>query len=296
MLTEPLFITPSTVTDAISALQVEGAVAVGGGTSVGLLLGQWLIEPDALVWLGRIPELRSFTVTDQELVIGSAVTLREVSRHPAVRSSLTALAVAAAIVGNPRIRAVATLGGAMAHADPRQDVPPALAALGASVDIAGPEGTRTVPSADLATGPMDTVLRPGELITAVRIPRHHGIRSVYLRFTPGSAADYPTVSAAASARRDADGVLAAVALALGSVGPTVLVVPEAGELAGQRAPSAEAIAAVADAAARRARPTTTRLGTAGYVRAMAAVWARRALTEATTRSDNKDLYPERTVA
>lgn len=107
----------------VTALQVEGAVAVGGGTSVGLLLGQWLIEPDALVWLGRIPELRSFTVTDQELVIGSAVTLREVSRHPAVRSSLTALAVAAAIVGNPRIRAVATLGGAMAHADPRQDVP-----------------------------------------------------------------------------------------------------------------------------------------------------------------------------
>lgn len=85
----------------VTALQVEGAVAVGGGTSVGLLLGQWLIEPDALVWLGRIPELRSFTVTDQELVIGSAVTLREVSRHPAVRSSLTALAVAAAIVGNP---------------------------------------------------------------------------------------------------------------------------------------------------------------------------------------------------
>ena len=282
MLTDPLFITPSTVADAISALQVDGAVAVGGGTSVGLLLGQWLIEPDALVWLGKIPELRSFTVTDQEFVIGSAVTLREVSRHPAVRSSLTALADAAGIVGNPRIRAVATLGGAMAHADPRQDVPPALAALGASVNIAGPEGTRTVRSADLATGPMDTVLQPGELITAVRIPRYQGLRSVYLRFTPGSAADYPTVCAAASARRDADGVLVSVALALGSVGPTVLVVPEAGELAGQRAPSAEAIATVADAAAWRARPTTTRLGTAGYVRAMAAVWARRALTACLT--------------
>ena len=279
----PEFIAPATVADAISALRTEGALAVGGGTSVGLLLGQSLIEPDVLVWLGKIPQLRGITVTDKELVIGATVTLRELSRHPAVRSSLTALADAAGVVGNPRIRAVATLGGALAHADPRQDVPPALAALGAQVDIAGPEGTRTVPSAGLVTGPLETLLGPGELITAIRVPCEPGLRSVYLRFTPGSAADYPTVSAAASARRDADGTLLSVTLTLGAVGPVLLVVPEAAELAGRHTPSPAAIAAVADAAVLRAQPTTTRLGSAGYVRAMAAVWARRALTACLTR-------------
>jgi carbon-monoxide dehydrogenase medium subunit len=282
MTADPRFIAPVTVADAVSALRADDALAVGGGTSIGLLLGQLLIEPAALVWLGRIPELRGIAVADDHVVIGAAVTLRELSRHRVVSSRLTALAQAAAVVGNPRIRAVATVGGAVAHADPRQDVPPALAALGGMVDIAGPEGGRTVPAAGLAIGPMDTVLAPGEVITAVRVPLRSGLRSVYLRFTPGSAADYPSVSAAASASRAPDGTLVSVTLALGSVGPVVLVVPEAAELAGQRVPSAAAIGAVADAAARRAQPTTTRLGSAPYVRAMAAVWARRALISCLT--------------
>jgi len=106
---------------------------------------------------------------------------------------------------------------------------------------------------------------------------------VYLRFTPGSTADYPTVAAAAAASRDPDGTLASVRLALAAVGPTVLAVPEAAELAGQRAPSAAAVAEIADAAARRALPAGSRLGSARYVRAMAAVWARRALTDCLSR-------------
>lgn len=283
MAAEPTFVAPATVPEALRALRADGALAVGGGTSVGLLVGQALIEPGVLVWLGRIPALRGITADGGHLRAGAAVTLRELSRHPAVRSSLTALASAAGIVGNPRIRAVATVGGALAHADPRQDLPPALVALGAVVEITGPAGTRTVPAAEMATGPMETVLLPGELITSVRIPLVPALRSVYLRFTPGSAADYPTVAAAAAASRDPDGTLASVTLALAAVGPTVLAVPEAAELAGQRAPSAAAVAAVADAAARRAMPAGSRLGSARYVREMAAVWARRALTGCLSR-------------
>lgn len=279
MAAETAFLAPTTVQEALSALRADDALPVGGGTSVGLLLGQSLIEPDVLVWLSRIPALRAIAVDGGQLNAGAAVTLRELSLHPVVRSSLTALSGAAGAVGNPRIRAVATIGGAIAHADPRQDLPPVLVALDAVVEITGPEGARTVPAASIATGPMETVLVPGELITTVRIPVVPALRSVYLRFTPGSAADYPTVGAAAAARRNPDGTLASVRLALGAVGPTVLAVPEAEELAGQRAPSAAAIAGVADAAAQRAEPAGSRLGSSRYVRAMAAVWARRALTD-----------------
>jgi len=271
------FIAPATVAEALSALRAEDALVLGGGTSVGLLLGQSLIEPGVLVWLGRIPALREITLEGTTLRVGAAVTLRELSRHPTVRSSLTALADAARLVGNPRVRAVATVGGALAHADPRQDLPPALVTLGATAEIDGPEGNRTVPAAQIAVGMMETVLRPGEMITAVRIPIVPGTRSVYLRFTPGSAADYPTVAAAASATRNPDGTLASVALSLGAVDRTVLAVPEAAALAGQRRPTAESLAAVAEDAARRARPVASRRGSAGYVRAMTAVWARRAL-------------------
>lgn len=278
MAANPRFVVPATVPEALGALQATGALAVAGGTSVGLLLGQSLIEPSVLVWLNRIPALREISLDGVCLNVGAAVTLRELSRHPAVRSSLSALADAAGMIGNPRVRAVATVGGALVHADPRQDLPPALVALGATVRIAGPEGARTVPVADLAIGLMETVLEPGELIITVRIPLVPGMRSIYLRFTPGSAADYPTVAAAASASWSPDGTLASAALSLAGVGRTVLTVPEAAELAGQRTPSAAALAAVAGAAAERARPVGDRLGSVAYKRAMAAVWAHRALT------------------
>jgi carbon-monoxide dehydrogenase medium subunit len=278
MTADPGFVAPATVSEALGILQTDGALVVAGGTSVGLLLGHGLIEPSVLVWLNRIPDLREITLDGTSLRVGAAVTLRELSRHPAVRSSLSALAEAAGKVGNPRVRAVATVGGALVHADPRQDLPPALAALGATAEIMAPEGARTVPVADLAVGLMETVLEPGELITSVRIPLVPGLRSVYMRFTPGSAADYPTVSAAASASRHPDGTLASVALSLAGVDRTVLTVPEAAGLAGQRTPSAASLAAVADAAAQRARPVGDRLGSVAYKRAMAAVWSRRALT------------------
>lgn len=282
MAADPGFFVPASVEEALGALRDEDALALAGGTSVGLLLGQSLIEPSLLVWLNRIPGLRDISHDDAGITLGATVTLRELSRHPVIRSSLPALADAAGLVGNPRVRAVATVGGALAHADPGQDLPPALVALGATVRIAGPEGTRLVPAAGLAVGLMETVLDPGELITSVRIPLVPGMRSVYLRFTPGSAADYPTVAAAASASRETDGTLASVTLALGGVHRTVLSVPEAASLAGQYAPSAASVAAVAEAAARRSRPVASRLGSVAYKQAMAAVWARRALAACLT--------------
>ncbi|MGH9057157.1 MAG: FAD binding domain-containing protein [Acidimicrobiales bacterium] len=277
MSTAPRFAAPGTVDEAVDLLREEGALALSGGTSLALLLGQGLIEPNALVWLGRIPELRRVTDAGDHLRIGATVTLREVARHPAVRSALPALARAAGHVGNPRIRAVATVGGALAHADPRQDLPPALVALDATLVTRGPTGFRTLPIGDLATGWMETALHAGELITEVRVPIVAETRSVYLRYTPGSAADYPTVGAAAAVTRGEDRAVAAARLALAGVGPTVVDVLEAASLAGHGDPPPEAIAAVASAAASRAHPVGDRLGTAGYKRAMAAVWARRAL-------------------
>src|SRR5579875_1768831 len=280
---DPVFHAPRTLEEAFDALAEDGAVALAGGTSVGLLVGQGLLAPTALVWLGRIPGLGSVGVAEGPLSLGATATLASLASDPRVRTAAPALADAAAAVGNTRVRAVATAGGALAHADPRQDLPPALLALDARVEVAGPRGRRELRIDELVCGFMSTDLAPDELITAVRVPAPPGLRSVYLRFTPGSTADYPTVAAAASARRDARGRLLSVTLSLGAVGPTVLAVPEAAALAGERTPSAASVAAVADAAARRARPVATRLGSAAYVRAMAAVWARRALTACLAR-------------
>ncbi len=274
---EPLFLSPATVAEAVDAMAREDAVVVAGGTSVGLLLGQRLLEPSALVWLGRIAGIRGITRQADRIVVGAGTTLGEVAADPAIGSSLTAVSAAAAAVGNVRVRAVATVGGALAHADPRQDLPPALLACDAELRIVGPNGSRELPLRDFATGFMSTVLAPGELITAISVPLAAGRRSCYCRFTPASADDYPCVGVAASVCL-ADQEVTAARVAVGGAAPVAYLVDEAESLVGTSAPAA-AVTAVARAAASRAAPMDDRLGSASYKRAMVAVWVERALCD-----------------
>ena len=250
---------------------------MGGGTAIGLLLKNSLIEPRKIVWLANVPGLRQIEASPgQELSIGAMVTLREIARSGVIRRQFPALAHAAAQVGNSRVRAVATLGGALAHADPRQDVPPMLCALDAMVRIAGPDGTRDVPAAGFQAGFMETVLAPDELVTQVVIPVVPGRRAAYARFTPGSDDDYPTVSAAASIIRGGDMRVSSAILALGGVGRVPLLVSAAANLKAIIPGEAE-IAAVAEAAQAAADPSDDQRGSARYKKAMAREWSVRVL-------------------
>ncbi|MGH9094678.1 MAG: FAD binding domain-containing protein, partial [Acidimicrobiales bacterium] len=221
------FIAPATVEAAVEALGAPDALAVAGGTSVGLLIGQGLVAPATLVWLGRIPELTRIRREGDRLVVGAGVTLRALAADPTVAAELPAVAAAADAVGNTRIRAVATIGGALAHSDPRQDLPPALIAHQADVEVAGRHGRRTLPLHRLATGFMSTVLEADEIITSVSVPLVAGRRSVYHRYTPGSVDDYPTVAVAATLVQHGDDLVAAATVAVGGAGPTPYLVPEA---------------------------------------------------------------------
>ncbi len=274
----------------MAALAGEGeAIAMGGGTSVAMLLKSNLISPDRIVWLAAVPALRQLTVAaDGGLTIGATVTLRELAAADPVRHHAPALAYAASRVGNPRVRAVATLGGALVHGDPRQDIPPVLLALEARVRLAGPAGEREIPVAGFHTGFLETTLADAELVTHIIVPAARGRRSVYARFTPGSADDYPTVGVAATAVRGDDGRVTRVVLALGGVGPTPLLVPEAGQLAGLE-PGADDIEAVAAAAEQVADPVADRLGSVRYKKAMAREWTRRALHACLSDHDGADV-------
>jgi aerobic carbon-monoxide dehydrogenase medium subunit len=273
-----VFSVPETLSDAVAELAAgPDAMAMGGGTSIGLLLKNYLIEPRAIVWLARIPELRRVDVgAGRDLSIGATVTLREIAGPGVIRRQFPALAYAAGRVGNPRVRAVATLGGALAHSDPRQDVPPILCALDARVAVTGPAGAREIPAAGFHAGFMETVLADDELVTHVAIPVVPGRRAAYARFTPGSEDDYPTVSAAASIVRGADMRITSAILALGGVGPVPVLVPQAAGLTGIL-PGAGEIEAVAEAAEAAADPSDDQRGSARYKKAMAREWAARVL-------------------
>jgi carbon-monoxide dehydrogenase medium subunit len=275
---DPVFTAPSSLSEAVAELAgAQDAVAMGGGTSIALLLKNDLIIPSKIVWLARVPGLRRITPgPDGELLIGATVTLREMAAEPALRHRFPALAHAAAQVGNPRVRAVATVGGALVHADPRQDLPTSMLALGARLRITGPAGDREIPLDGFHTGFMETTLAEDELITQVVIPAVPGRRAAYVRFTPGSADDYPTVSAAASLARGADGRVTHAALSLGGVGGTALLAAAASALVG-RLPGPAELDAVAEAAADETSPFDDQRGSARYKKAMAREWSRRVL-------------------
>jgi carbon-monoxide dehydrogenase medium subunit len=272
------FSAPATLAEALAEMAGdEDVIALGGGTSVGLLLKNELIDPRKIVWLARIPELHSLTVgPGGELLLGATVTLREIAASPLVRHDYPALAHAAGQVGNPRVRAVATLGGALAHSDARQDVPPVLYALEARVRIAGPSGRRDVPVSEFHTGFMETVLAPGELITDVVIAAAPARTAAYARFTPGSAEDYPTVSAAAAVTRDSSGSVTRAVLAVGGAGPVPLLVTGTTALLGPE-PGETEIEAAARAAEAASRPLDDQRGSVRYKKAMAAEWSARVL-------------------
>lgn len=281
------FCAPMTLPDALAELAAgDDVIAMGGGTSVGMLLKNDLIAPRKIVWLARIPELRrldyeptgpeSTGSAGGELLVGATVTLRELARSEVIRHKFPALAYAASRVGNPRVRAVATVGGALTHSDARQDVPPILYALGARVRIQSLRGSREIPLHDFHTGFMETVLAEDELVTQVVVPTVPGVRAAYGRFTPGSHDDYPTVNAGASVVRDSGGRVTSAVLALGGVGSTPLLVGETARLLGP-APGRAEVESVAAAAEAAASPYDDQRGSAAYKKAMAGEWAARVI-------------------
>lgn len=273
---DPEFRRPATLEEALRDLEPEGAVAVGGGTQVALLTRHGLLEPTRLVWLGDVAGLRGISAgADGALVLGGGTTLAEIAASSIVRSLHPVLARAAASVGNARVRAVATLAGHLAHADPRQDLPPVLMVLDAMARTRWRGEQREIPLHELFVGLLETVLREGELLTSVRIPpAGDGVRVHYTRFTPGSSNDYPTVGVAARLEVG-DGTVRRAVVGLGAVGARPLRL-ELSELAGRRAGD-EAWEASGAAAAAACDPSSDQRGSAAYKRAMVRLWTARTL-------------------
>ncbi|MCS7235538.1 MAG: xanthine dehydrogenase family protein subunit M [Armatimonadota bacterium] len=277
----PEYVTPTTLREALELLSGAGggeAVVWAGGTGLGPLLRRGLASPAVLLGLEKVGELGGVQPADGGLRLGATVRLRDLQRSPVVAARVPALADAAGRVGNVRVRSLATLGGHLCHADPAQDLPPVLVALGARVCLVSLRGTRVLPLEEFFVGPLQTVLSPEELLTEVWVPGESASRNtVYARFAPRSPEDYPTVGVAVSVRLDPDGVCQEARVAVGGAGPTVLRITAAeqalvgGVLAGQRIrDAAREVEAAVD-------PWDDSRGSAEYKRAMARVWTERVL-------------------
>ena len=191
---------PASLKEAIALIDPDDPDVrpIAGGTALMLMMKAGVFRPRRLVSLRKMGDgFSSITATASgDLRIGAMTPLS------AVEHSLDVLRHAPVIVrtmrrlANVRVRNVATVGGALAHADPHMDLPPVLIALGASVSVVGMSGERTIPVEDLLTGYYETALAKNELITEVRIPAQDATRSVYFKVTTGSADDWPALGVA----------------------------------------------------------------------------------------------------
>lgn len=180
---ETAVLMPATVEEAVerlTELEDEGKV-LAGGQSLLVLFRFGFVTPESFVSLQEIDELQTIESTnDGGLRIGAAVTQYRIIADPAIGASYPALVDAAKCVSSPQVRRRGTIGGNLCHADPTADPPAALIALGASVEIAGPDGRRTISVDALFADYMETILEPGEILTAVLVPPP-GTSSAYVK-------------------------------------------------------------------------------------------------------------------
>jgi carbon-monoxide dehydrogenase medium subunit len=141
-------------------------------------------------------------VSGGTLRIGAMTTLSTLEHSADVRKLTPVITRTLRTLSNVRVRNVATVGGALAHADPHMDLPPVLIALGATMSVVGPVGTHEVAVEDLFTGYYETVLKKNELIAELRVPAQDGKRAAYLKVTTGSADDWPALGVAVAIEGD----------------------------------------------------------------------------------------------
>ncbi|HKA45580.1 MAG TPA: xanthine dehydrogenase family protein subunit M [Burkholderiales bacterium] len=275
---------PRSLDEALALLREHGddARVIAGGTALVTMMRQRLVLPGCLVSLRDVQGLGGIEAVNHGIRLGALTTHREVEVSPVVKERFAVLADTFHRVATVRIRHMATVGGALAHADPNQDTPVTLLALDAKVEIRRAGSARELPLSAFFRDYLETALEPGELVTAVSVPplpARSG--AAYVKFLPRSADDYATVAVAAIVTLEPGGRHCREArIALGSVAPTPLRAQAAEALLPGVQLDERLLRAVGETAKGEVNPLTDHRGSAKYKREMTAVMVARALTQA----------------
>ena len=285
----PAFHAPQTVESAVALLAADpSARPLGGGTDLIVQMRSGRYTPGAVIDLKRIEGMIGIRRDGDAFVIGAATPCTALKRDDALDRAWPGVVEAANLIGSVQVRNRATIAGNLCNASPAADSVPALVAAGATCAIAGPSGLREAPVEAIPVAPGKTSLAPGEFLVELRLPaRPKGGGDAYLRSTPRTEMDIAVVGVGASLVLDGEGVCITARVALGAVGPTVMLVKEAGKaLIGSKLQD-DALAALSRAVQAAAHPIDDRRGTVAYRKAMVGVLARRAALIAAARTGAK---------
>lgn len=241
----------------------EDARAIAGGHSLIPMMKLRLAEPEHLVDLGGIAQLRGIRRDGNVIVIGAMTTQHDVIASDLLADTVPILRETALMIADPQVRYCGTIGGNVANGDPGNDMPAVMMTLGASYTLTGPDGVRTVAARDFYQGAYFTALEPGEIVTAISIPvppDGHGSAYEKLKRKVG---DYATAAAAVVLTMQG-GTVATCAIGLTNLAETPLLAEEAAAIViGSRLDKAT-LAKAADAARAIMEPASDARGPAEY--------------------------------
>ena len=271
---------PASLAEAIALIDPD-VRPIAGGTALMLMMKAGVFRPTRLVSLRKLAKTLSEIAAGPsgELTIGAMASLSTLEHSTVLARHVPVIVRTMRRLSNVRVRNVATVGGALAHADPHMDLPPVLMALGASTTVAGPQGERVIRLDDLFTGYYETALAKNELITQLHIPPQGAARSAYFKVTAGSADDWPALGLAVAIHAEDDTIKSArIVVSAATAKATRLKAAEA-TLIGTTVDD-KTLKRMADAAADEADIIADLRGSASYKRELLRVYAARAVRSA----------------
>ena len=255
---------------------------LAGGHSLIPMMKLRLAQPEVLVDINGLTELGYLRLDGAELAIGALTRHAELLGSALAAAHFPILTDAEKVIADPVVRNWGTIGGSLCQADPSEDLSAAFAALKATMVIRSPDGTRTVPAREFHTGPYETVVAPGELLTEIRIAVRPGGGSSYVK-VGRRVGDWP-VGAAGAALALAGGVIGAAGVGLTAVGARNFAAAEAEEFLRGAPPTQETFRRAGEIAAEHCRPVADQRGPAAYKRHLACELTARALSRALDRA------------
>jgi len=286
------YVAPTTVDEARSLLaEHPGSQVFAGATDLVPQIRAGRPAPLVLVDLKRIDRLMTVTHEDGQWRIGAATPASDLTRNSDFTAMFPGLSEGMGLIGSDQIQNRSSLGGNLVNASPAADSVPSMIANAVQAVIATGDGTRTVPVAEIATGPGRTSLADGEFIIEFTVADPPaGTSDAYLRMIPRTEMDIAIVGSAVRLTVDGD-IVTDANVVLGAVAPTAVTVPDAvaaliGATINAGLIDDSVMNTLADAASAACNPIDDKRGTVTYRRQVAGVLTRRAAAIAAGRAQN----------
>ena len=274
--------------DAATSLLTENLKTIkvlAGGTDVIVQMHSERIEPELIVDIKNIPELKQIEKTVDGFKFGAAISGKDLMLNEGFNKVWPGIMDGVRLIGSLQIRGRASVGGNLCNASPAADSVPPMIAAAAIANIVGPAGNRNVPVETIIVKPGQTSLTKGEIVVSFQLPnRPPRSGDAYLRFTPRTEMDIAVIGVAINLTLDDNEICNSARVALGAVAPTPILDENAAETLIGTKLDEEALENLARAVQKSISPINDKRGTIEFREDVVGVLAKRVAEIAKTRA------------